>query len=77
MNERRYDIDWLRIVAILGIFITHSLRFFDTGSWHLKNDDLSVVSTAFTGLQDLWLMPLFFLLLLHHFCTGVDSLFYF
>ncbi len=59
---RRYDIDWLRVLAMLAIFLFHNNRFFDTVGWHLKNADQSIVSTAFTGLLDLWLMPLFFLL---------------
>jgi peptidoglycan/LPS O-acetylase OafA/YrhL len=63
MNERRYDIDWLRIVAILGIFLTHSLRFFDTGSWHLKNIEQTflVDSLRFVFIW-VWVMELLFLL---------------
>jgi len=59
---RRYDIDWLRILAMLAIFLFHSNRFFDEFGWHLKNADQSIVSSMFTGLLDMWLMPLFFLL---------------
>lgn len=63
MKARRYDIDWLRIVAILGIFLTHSLRFFDTGSWHLKNlqQTFLVDSLRFVFIW-LWVMELLFLL---------------
>ena len=64
---RLHYIDWLRVLAMLAIFFFHSNRFFDLGGWHLKNADLSMVSSAFTGLLDLWLMPLFFLL------SGVGS----
>ena len=64
---RLYYIDWLRILAMLGIFFYHSNRFFDEFGWHLKNADQSIVSTMFTGLLDMWLMPLFFLL------SGVGS----
>jgi len=64
---RRYDIDWLRTLAMLAIFLFHNNRLFDTVGWHLKNADQSIVSTIFTGLLDLWLMPLFFLL------SGVGS----
>ncbi|MFC1980540.1 acyltransferase family protein, partial [Chloroflexota bacterium] len=60
-------IDWLRVLAILAIFFYHSNRFFDEFGWHLKNADQSIVSTMFTGLLDVWLMPLFFLL------SGVGS----
>jgi len=27
--ERRYDIDWLRIIAVFLVFIYHCSRFFD------------------------------------------------
>jgi len=65
--KRLYYIDWLRVLAMLAIFFFHSNRLFDTVGWHLKNADQSIVSTMFTGLLDLWLMPLFFLL------SGVGS----
>jgi peptidoglycan/LPS O-acetylase OafA/YrhL len=65
--SRLHYIDWLRVLAMLAIFFFHSNRFFDTVGWHLKNADQSIVSTIFTGLLDLWLMPLFFLL------SGVGS----
>ena len=34
---RRYDIDWLRVLAVLTVFIYHSTHFFDTDWWHVKN----------------------------------------
>jgi peptidoglycan/LPS O-acetylase OafA/YrhL len=37
MKERRYDIDWLRVIAMLAIFFYHCARFFGTEGWHLKN----------------------------------------
>ncbi len=52
---------------MLAIFLYHSNRFFDTFGWILKNTDKSGVSRWFTGLLDMWLMPLFFLL------SGVGS----
>ena len=67
MKERRYDIDWLRVVAMQTIFFFHSNRFFDTVGWHLKNAEQSTISTLFTGLVDLWIMQLFFLV------SGVGS----
>ena len=63
MNERRYDIDWLRIVAILAVFIFHSTRAFDTEGWHLKNADQSnFLFILMRGMIWTWLMELFFLL---------------
>jgi peptidoglycan/LPS O-acetylase OafA/YrhL len=62
MKERRYDIDWVRVVATLAVFIFHSGRFFDKLDWHLKNAQQSYFLTMFVGFLDLWMMPLLFLL---------------
>lgn len=63
MKERRYDLDWLRIIAILAVFVFHCTRFFDTEGWHLKNSEQShVLFILVRGLLWPWLMELFFLL---------------
>ena len=62
MKERRYDIDWLRVIAIVAVFFLHSSHFFDTGNWHLKNAQQSFVVDIFRGLIDAWAMELLFLL---------------
>jgi glucan biosynthesis protein C len=62
MNDRRYDIDWVRVVATLAVFLFHNCRFFDTLDWHLKNTNQSGLLTLFVGWLDLWMMPLLFLL---------------
>ena len=63
MKERRYDIDWLRVVAILAIFFYHCARFFGTEGWHLKNAEQSFVLVVLrTGLIWTWVMELFFVL---------------
>jgi peptidoglycan/LPS O-acetylase OafA/YrhL len=66
-NQRRHDIDWLRIIAMLAVFLFHNARFFDVFWWHLKNTEKSFVVTLFIILLALWVMPLFFLL------SGVGS----
>ena len=35
--DRRYDLDWLRVLAILAIFVFHCTRFFDMDDWGIKN----------------------------------------
>jgi len=63
MKERRYDIDWLRVIAMLAIFVFHCTRFFDTEGWHLKNSEQSyVVFVIVRGFIWPWVMELFFLL---------------
>jgi peptidoglycan/LPS O-acetylase OafA/YrhL len=63
MQERRYDVDWLRIVAVLAVFLYHCTRFFDPEGWHLKNSEKSFfVFVSMRGLIWTWVMELFFLL---------------
>jgi surface polysaccharide O-acyltransferase-like enzyme len=63
MQERRYDIDWLRVLAMMMVFLFHCARFFGGGGWHLKNPgEERFIANLFIGLLDLWIMPLFFLL---------------
>lgn len=35
--QRRYHLDWLRVLAILAVFVFHCTRFFDTDDWLIKN----------------------------------------
>ncbi len=60
--ERRYDIDWLRVLAMLSIFLFHSARFFNYEDWHVKNNQLSIGMSVFIAFMVLWIMPLFFFL---------------
>ena len=34
---RVYYLDWLRVLAILTVFVFHCGRFFDLVEWHVKN----------------------------------------
>jgi peptidoglycan/LPS O-acetylase OafA/YrhL len=61
-GARRYDLDWLRVLAMLLIFLYHTTRPFDTlENWHVKNNQLTD-AFAFTVIGVPWLMPLFFVL---------------
>jgi glucan biosynthesis protein C len=63
MKERRYDIDWLRVIAMFAVFIFHCTRFFDTEGWHLKNSEQSyTLFVLVRGLFWPWIMELLFLL---------------
>ncbi|MCP4543899.1 MAG: acyltransferase [Chloroflexi bacterium] len=62
--ERRYDIDWLRVLAVLLLIPYHTARIFDI--WELfyaKSQQASAALTyIFVGFVNPWHMPLFFLL---------------
>jgi len=61
-SERRNDIDWLRVLAMLMVFIFHCARFFDNEGWHVKNPQTSEAVMIFVGVTVQWMMPLFFVL---------------
>ena len=62
MKERRYDIDWLRVLVMLAVFFFHCARFFGGGTWHLNNAKGSIVALVFIGWLDMWGMSLFYML---------------
>jgi hypothetical protein len=60
--QRRFDLDWLRVLLILTVLVFHSLRLFDLEGWNVKS------ATTYLGVQALvvfisrWLMPAIFLI---------------
>lgn len=67
MKERRYDLDWLRVIVMLLVFMFHCSRFFGGGTWLLKNAEESIVALVYVSLIDMWVMPFFF------FLSGIGS----
>lgn len=60
--QRRYDLDWLRVIAILTVFIFHSGRFFDKMDWHVKNSICYQGMQTWTMFLVTWMMPLIFVI---------------
>lgn len=60
--QRRYDLDWLRVFAILSVFLYHSTRFFDRWFWHVKNPAGYQGVEIFQGFMTTWMMPFIFLI---------------
>jgi len=58
---RRYDLDWLRVLAMATVFIFHSLRFFTNEYWHVKNPVTYTAVENFTYFLETWMMPLIFI----------------
>ena len=61
-SNRRYELDWLRVLAILFVFLYHSTRFFDLGDWHVKNVNTYVWVEIWNIFATRWMMPLFFII---------------
>jgi len=56
--------DWLRVIAMLCVFVYHCTRFFDTEDWHLKAavaQQVDMLGVVREYTMWVWLMELFFL----------------
>jgi len=60
--QRRYDLDWLRVFAILTVFVYHSGRFFNSDGWHVKNPNTYFGMDVWETILANWMMPLIFLI---------------
>jgi len=61
-SKRRYEFDWLRVLAILVVFLYHSTRFFNLEDWHVKNVDTYTWVEIWNVFVTRWMMPLFFII---------------
>jgi glucan biosynthesis protein C len=59
---RLHYLDWLRVIAILGVFLFHALHPFDLADWHIKNAETSTAVTFIYAFLAPWGMPFFFLI---------------
>ena len=58
LNVRRYDLDWLRILAILLVLLFHVGMFFVDWEWHIKNNETSRAFGYIMSWLHYWRMPL-------------------
>ena len=58
--QRRFDLDWLRVLAILTIFIYHTTRFFNNEWWLVKNPTSYLVMDILETTLANWIMALIF-----------------
>lgn len=61
-STRLYYLDWLRVLAILAVFVYHSTRFFNMGDWHVKNPTWYPWVEVWNGFAVAWLLPLLFVI---------------
>lgn len=57
-----YWVDWLKVLAVLGVFFYHSTMIFVLAPWMLTNDEHSAALTLVAGTGFFFGMPLLFLL---------------
>ena len=71
MSGRKYELDWLRVFAILALLFFHTGRIFDTVNWHINNTELSKDFDYWMPFVHTWRMPLLL------FISGAGSYFAF
>jgi len=71
--HRRYELDWLRVLAILVVFLYHSTRFFNLGDWHVKNVHTFVWVEIWNMFATRWMMPLFFIISGASLCYAIEK----
>jgi peptidoglycan/LPS O-acetylase OafA/YrhL len=59
--QRRYDIDWLRVLAVGLLVVFHCTRPFDSEPWHARNGESSLALERGADFLRFWRMPLLFL----------------
>lgn len=70
MEERRYDLDWLRVIAILLLHLFHcAMPFVAEWDWHIKNKETSNLFLECNYFLSRWRMPLLF------FISGIGTVF--
>ena len=61
-QNRLYYLDWLRVLAMLGVFLYHCDRFFEYRTYPIQNITRSMLSTIHREFFQIWLMPIFFVI---------------
>lgn len=70
MQERRYDLDWLRVMAIILLHLFHcAMPFIAEWDWHLKNKETSYLVLECNYFVSRWRMPILF------FISGIGTVF--
>ena len=60
--ERRYDLDWMRVLLILLVFIFHSGRAFNPFPYHVEDTVKSMGAMQFQQFLLAWMLPMIFII---------------
>lgn len=60
MHPRRYDLDWLRIIAFGLLILYHVGMFYVTWGWHVKSEYASSAAEPFMRIVNPWRLALIF-----------------
>lgn len=58
ISERRHDLDWLRMIAIIILLFFHTGMLFNPWDWHIKNTETSESFRYWMIWLHYWRMPL-------------------
>ncbi|UII56413.1 acyltransferase family protein [Cytobacillus spongiae] len=62
-SSRRYDLDWIKVLATFIVFLYHCSMFFNPFEWHVKNNEIDAEAIlAFSLYIGVWIMPIFFVI---------------
>ncbi len=59
-TQRRFDLDWLRVIAFTILILFHTGMMFNTWDWHIKNNNTTVSIEPIMEFVHQWRMPLLF-----------------
>lgn len=60
-SERRFDLDWVRVITMLVVFVFHCGMVFTSWPWHIKYSQAYSPIEIFNSFVDTWQMPMLFL----------------
>src|SRR6266496_3071970 len=55
--ERRYDVDWLRVVAVFSVIALHSAVIFSSGQFNVKHVQPSLTVDTIQTFLSVWIIP--------------------
>ncbi len=60
LNQRRHDLDWLRVIAILTLLFYHTGMIYVSWGWHIQSQETSQPMEEVMRWLHRWRMPLLF-----------------